>query len=249
MAIRTWQHYFEGEKPDSNPNESFYNLSGTNQLRIQAKRALETDNIEFFFSEDGTTIQHHLAVISAVPQFDRQRDTVSLNDFLEKLHQVLIGPYYSATDPVKIQFLETKMSPAAKLWFKGLNPPTSVTVDWYIDRITSEHQPNQDEESARKELRTKRLASWPADRWDSFVLFSAIFDSFLPRLKEMDRITKLETLHLCIGDSFYQEIAKQVLAKQLKKPSYEDFKTIGNELWATGIRGRDPRAPHQPSSY
>ena len=70
MAIRTWQHYFEGEKPDSNPNESFYNLSGTNQLRIQAKRALETDNIEFFFSEDGTTIQHHLAALTSE---ERQR--------------------------------------------------------------------------------------------------------------------------------------------------------------------------------
>jgi hypothetical protein len=66
---------------------------------------------------------HNAALITAVPQFDRQRDTVTLNDFLDKLQQVLFGPYQTAPNLVKLQFLETKMSPAAKLWFKGLNLP------------------------------------------------------------------------------------------------------------------------------
>ena len=46
----------------------------------------------------------------------------------------------------------------------------------------------------------------------------------------------LEVFRLGVGESFYKEIAKQALSKDLKLPTYHQFKAIGNTLWSTGIR-------------
>ena len=231
MAIKKWQNYFENDSSAGQPLPNFTNLSLENQAKLLAKRAVETDNLDFFYSEDGSPNQfyinalssadqahlqltehvpssqrtpvqhspdanvgqvyspapffaplpaqdyppaqpvwdpkqaafaheqalqthreklkmdmefrrqtefmklHNAALISAVPTFDRQRDTVHLYNFLDKFNEAVAGPYAGAPETVKIQFLETKLSPTAKSWFKGLNAPTDAPLKWYLNQI------------------------------------------------------------------------------------------------------------------
>ena len=330
MAIKTWSHYFVDKTSTGQANETFQGLSNASQEIFLAIRAYETENMEYFFSEQGIPIQHQIdalpvdvrtqlmeqhqtprfialgaqsppqqqpispspfqpyqppfsgppqtwhypdpdsqamahkqalqlhmeklrleaqfkeqfelqkvhfaTLVKTVPIFNRERDAISLFNFLEKFQRALAGPYLHASQEQRIEFLESKLSAAATTWYKNLQPPPNADVQWFIHILTKDHEPSQDEVQARTALRKRKLSEWPASDSQSFANFTAVFDSFLPRLREMDRITKIETFSLCVGEPFYLEISKQISSKGINKPTYDDFKHTGQTLWTMGVR-------------